>query len=88
MTLYSDQRLKQGYNMENNTDEITSDEKITTDISCRIAQAKQMFFKKKKKLFATKTLNINIRKTLIKTIVLKIYCTELKYGQFLKIIEK
>jgi len=28
--------------------QFTSDEKMTTDISCRIAQAKQMFFKKKK----------------------------------------
>jgi hypothetical protein len=43
---------------------VTSDGKSAIDIRCRIAQAKQAFFKKKKFL-TTNAININIRKTLV-----------------------
>lgn len=47
---------------------IISDGKSATDIRCRIAQAKQVFFKKRKVL-TTNAININIRKILIKTLI-------------------
>lgn len=47
---------------------ITSDGKstLTTDINYRITQVKQVFFKNQK-LIIPNAININIRKTLIKT---------------------
>lgn len=51
---------------------VTRDWKNTTDIRCRIAQAKQTFFKMKK-LLIINTININNRKTLINTLVWSVY---------------
>jgi len=47
---------------------VINDGKSATDIRYRIAQAKQAFFKKKK-LLTTNAININIKKTLVKTLV-------------------
>lgn len=63
-----------------------SDEKNTTDISCRIVQAKQVFFKKKK-LFTTKSLNINIGKTLIKTMIWSVVLYGAKSWIIMKLTE-
>ncbi|VVC45686.1 Reverse transcriptase domain [Cinara cedri] len=47
---------------------VMSNGKSATDFRCRIAQAKQAFFKKKK-LLTRNVININIRKILMKTLV-------------------
>lgn len=49
----------------------TSNSKSTLNIKCRIAQAKQMFFNKKK-LFVIITINVNVRKTPTKTVIWRV----------------